>query len=179
MSHFPQFHNSQVEIETLPAIDEVAFLPLEKNHLKAQLLFSLCWILLLLIIQLIIFSAMGEWHERRIFLFIAIPVFIVVGILPLLFVYFGFFKKGYALREKDIIYKSGLIFRKIVVLPFNRVQHIEVNHGPIDRMYKLASLKLFTAGGSTSDLKIPGLSDMRAQKLKDFITRKTGMDEEE
>jgi membrane protein YdbS with pleckstrin-like domain len=122
---------------------------------------------------------LGEWDKQKIFLMIAIPVFCLIGIFPIIIVYLGFYKKAYALRQRDILHKTGLFWRKTIVLPFNRIQHSEVNHGPIDRMYGLASLKLFTAGGSSSDLTIPGLKDEDAHRLKEYITNKTSWDEEE
>jgi membrane protein YdbS with pleckstrin-like domain len=179
MSLFPEFENSQVELERLPQLQEVNLKPLQRNYLKAQMLFSLIWILILLVIICIIFIALPEWSQKKILLLIATPVFVIIGILPLIITYFGYFRKGYAIRQRDILYKTGLFWRKTVVLPFIRIQHSEVTHGPIDRMYGLASLKLFTAGGSTSDLSVPGLLDAEAHRLKDFIAQKTGLDEEE
>lgn len=179
MSQYPQFQNSQVDLDLLPSYKSVNLKPLEPNYLKAQMMFSLIWILVLLIVQAVIFILLKEWNRQQIFLMIAIPVFMLIGVLPLIITYLGFRKKAYALRQKDILYKTGLLWRKTIVLPFNRIQHSEVNHGPIDRMYGLASLKLFTAGGSTSDLSIPGLKDEEAHRLKEYITHKTGMDEEE
>ncbi|MEO1438705.1 MAG: PH domain-containing protein [Bacteroidota bacterium] len=61
------------------------------------------------------------------------------------------------------------MFRKITTIPFNRVQHCEIKQGPIERLFNLKTLEVYTAGGATSDLKIPGLPDDRAQELKDFI----------
>jgi membrane protein YdbS with pleckstrin-like domain len=179
MSLFPEFENSQIEVDLLPQLEEITLKPLQRNYLKAQMLLSLIWILILLIIISIIFIALPEWSQKKVLLFIATPIFLLIGVLPMIITYFGFYRKGYAVRQRDILYKTGLFWRKTVILPFIRIQHSEVTHGPIDRMYKLASLKLFTAGGSTSDLSIPGLLDVEAHKLKDYIAQKTDLDEEE
>jgi len=87
--------------------------------------------------------------------------------------------QGYAIRDKDIIYKTGIFFRSSLIIPFNRIQHCEIEQGPIDRLFGLAELSLFTAGGSGSDLKIPGLAQDRANSLKNYITNKVAQDEEE
>ena len=84
----------------------------------------------------------------------------------------GFPKKGYLLREKDISYKTGLIFYKQISVTFNRIQHVEVSQGILAKMFGLSSVKIFTAGGSASDLSIPGLLSVDAQKLKAFISEK-------
>ena len=82
--------------------------------------------------------------------------------------------KGYALREHDIAYRSGLYWRKTVMLPFNRIQHVEVSSGPLQRKFGLASLKFFTAGGSGVDLKLDGLIRKDAEQLRTFIIENCG-----
>ena len=93
--------------------------------------------------------------------------------------YKSYFYEGYALRQRDVVYKSGMWFRSTIIVPFNRVQHCEINQGPIDRYFGLSELSLFTAGGSSSDLNINGLSQETAAKLKHFITNQVAQDEEE
>lgn len=84
--------------------------------------------------------------------------------------------KGIALRDHDMAFRSGLIFRKIVLLPFNRVQHVEISSGPLQRKFGLASLKFYTAGGAGIDLKIDGLLEAEANRLREFIMDKAGRD---
>ena len=69
---------------------------------------------------------------------------------------------------------GGRRWRKTVLLPFNRVQHAEVSSGPLQRKFGLASLKFFTAGGSSVDLKIDGLMKERAEEIRSFIMEKCG-----
>ena len=89
----------------------------------------------------------------------------------------GFPKKGYLLREKDISYKTGLIFYKQISVTFNRIQHVEVSQGILGKLFGLSSVKIFTAGGSASDLSIPGLLSADALKLKAFISEKISQHE--
>jgi membrane protein YdbS with pleckstrin-like domain len=102
---------------------------------------------------------------------------IVVGIVLFLaglvvFTKFSFQKKGYAFREHDAIYKSGLISETTTIIPFNRVQHVALHQGFISRKLGLASIELFTAGGSSSDLEIPGLLLADAQLIKNLVSQK-------
>jgi membrane protein YdbS with pleckstrin-like domain len=102
---------------------------------------------------------------------------ILVGIVLFLvglvvFTKFSFQKKGYAFREHDAIYKSGLISETTTIIPFNRVQHVALHQGFISRKLGLASVELFTAGGSSSDLKIPGLLLSDAQLIKNLVSQK-------
>ena len=65
--------------------------------------------------------------------------------------------KKYALRERDISYKSGLLIKKITTVPFSRIQHVEIDEKPISRLFGLASLSVYTAGDSSDDLVVKGL----------------------
>ena len=77
--------------------------------------------------------------------------------------------KKMALRDHDIAFRSGLWWHKTVLLPRNRVQHIELSSGPLQRKFGLASLKFYTAGGAAVDLQIDGLSHEQAQSLRDHV----------
>ncbi|MGD8345965.1 MAG: PH domain-containing protein [Lysobacterales bacterium] len=79
--------------------------------------------------------------------------------------------RGWALREHDVAYRTGLIWRKTIILPFTRVQHAEVTSGPLQRRFGLATLKFYTAGGSSVDLKISGLEAQQASALRDHILK--------
>ena len=84
---------------------------------------------------------------------------------------------GYAVREKDIIYKRGFIFNKTTVIPFNRVQHASISRGIWDKLLGISSLNIFTAGGGASDISIPGLEPEMAVQLKEAIAVKISNDE--
>ena len=75
------------------------------------------------------------------------------------------------LREKDVTYKSGVLIEKITTVPYSRIQHVEINEAPISRIFKLASLNVFTAGDSSNDLVIKGIKKEEALKIKEFINQ--------
>ena len=83
-------------------------------------------------------------------------------------------RQGYVLRDKDILFRKGVIWRSVTAIPFNRIQHVESSSTPLDRKFGLATLQLFTAGGSTGDLKIDGLGKDVAEQLRVFILNKAG-----
>ena len=62
-----------------------------------------------------------------------------------------------------------MLFEKITIIPFNRIQHISTSVGILDKFFKIANLNIFTAGGSGSDINIPGLTPEIAARLKDKI----------
>ena len=74
-----------------------------------------------------------------------------------------------ALRDHDIAAQEGIFWRKATLLPFARIQHVETSSGPVERSRGLARLKLFTAGGMTSDLDIIGLDAGTADTLREHL----------
>ena len=79
---------------------------------------------------------------------------------------------GYALLDDGLWLQSGVFWRKAVFVPRERVQHTEVNHGPLDRKMGLAKLVLHTAGLRMQHLTIPGLPDAQAHALRDNLLKR-------
>lgn len=80
--------------------------------------------------------------------------------------------RGYLIREKDLSYKRGLLTFKLSSIPYKRIQHVELNQGVLAKRMGLASIKIFTAGGSSDDLSIPGLPIETAKQIRAFLTEK-------
>ena len=80
---------------------------------------------------------------------------------------------GYALLDDGLWLQSGVYWRKAVFVPRERVQHTEVNHGPLDRKMGLAKLVLHTAGLRLQHLTIPGLTDAQAHALRDDLLKRS------
>lgn len=77
--------------------------------------------------------------------------------------------KGYAIRENDFSYRSGVLFKSVISQPILRIQHVELNHGPIDRYFGLVRLDIFSAGGSAYTFSIPGLPTQTARDIRMYI----------
>ncbi len=165
------FTNSVLIPEDLPEIKSEAFHLLDKKYLN-------------IIFIRILFFALILFGGLTAFLFIPEvmpPVFVIVILLSVMVILLaysslisllGFPRKGYLVREKDISYKKGLITYKQTTVPFNRIQHVEVNQGVLEKLFQLSSVKIYTAGGASSDLSIPGLPVDEAQKLKSFLSER-------
>lgn len=78
----------------------------------------------------------------------------------------------YILREQDVHKRTGFWWHKTTSAGHNRIQHIEVIQGPIERLYGLSQLALYTAGGFQSDVRIPGLKTDEAHRLKQYLTQR-------
>ena len=75
---------------------------------------------------------------------------------------------GYALRADDLLVVSGIMFRRLVIVPYGRMQLVDVSRGPIDRYFGLATVQLHTAA-ATTDATVPGLPLGEAQALRDQL----------
>lgn len=165
------FTNSVLLPESLPEIEKKAFNALEKKYLSL-LFIRLILFFLVLIGGSSVFIVLKSEGIPQLAIIIGLVVWFVSFVLSGMHTYFGFPRKGYLLRENDISFQKGLIVYKLTTVPFNRIQHVEVVQGFIPKLFKLATIKLFTAGGNASDLSIPGLSEADAQKLKEFLSEK-------
>lgn len=75
---------------------------------------------------------------------------------------------GYAEREDDLLVRRGVMVRKLSIVPYGRMQFVDVTAGPVDRMFKLATVQLHTASAAT-DARIPGLAVEEAHRLRDRL----------
>jgi membrane protein YdbS with pleckstrin-like domain len=75
---------------------------------------------------------------------------------------------SYAEREDDLLVKRGVLFSRLSVVPYGRMQFIDVTAGPIERSFGLATVRLHTAAAA-SDARIPGLSRAEADRLRDRL----------
>lgn len=75
---------------------------------------------------------------------------------------------GYAERDDDLLVRHGWMFRRLVVVPYGRMQFVDVTAGPLERRFGLATLQLHTAAAAT-DARIPGLPPAEAARLRDTL----------
>ncbi|MCX5405496.1 PH domain-containing protein [Streptomyces sp. NBC_00335] len=75
----------------------------------------------------------------------------------------------YAERADDLLISRGVLWREQTVVPYGRMQLVEVTSGPLERRFGLASVQLHTAAAA-SDARIPGLAPEEAERLRDRLT---------
>jgi len=76
---------------------------------------------------------------------------------------------GYVEREDDLYITHGVLFRSLVAVPYGRMQLVEVQSGPLERAFGLATVTLKTASAETN-ASIPGLVPAEASRLRDRLT---------
>ena len=77
---------------------------------------------------------------------------------------------AYSERDGDLLVTSGILFRRLVIVPYGRMQLVDVTAGPIDRAFGVTTVQLHTAA-ATTDAKIPGLLPDQAADLRDRLAR--------
>lgn len=86
---------------------------------------------------------------------------------------------GYMLRDDDIVFRKGILWQRIIAVPYGRMQLVDITHGPLDRAFGVSQLKMVTAAATTG-VQIPGLTQAAAEALRDTLidvaeTRRTGL----
>ena len=75
----------------------------------------------------------------------------------------------YAEREDELLVSHGIMFRQLVVVPYGRMQFVDVAAGPLERAFGISTVELHTATPAT-DAKIPGLHPDEASRLRDRLS---------
>ncbi len=170
------FKNEQISQMDIPSSDHLTMVTLEKQFLKVMLVNMGVVYLLVLIGSTYVWYIDKEGIIKPYFQWILLG-FLLIFLINLFLISKGFQYKSYAIRQHDITYKSGWLWRKITTIPFSRVQHCEVSQNMVDRIWDLSRIKIYTAGGSSSDITIPGLHQDVANDLKSYILKKVDENE--
>ena len=167
------FENAEISLEHLPGADELEWQALDPRFVKRLQVSGLIGAAIMtgavLALHLVQARIGGHFPVGIAWLAPAVAVF-----SGLIWPRISVPRKGYAVRDKDIVYKSGVFWRTVTAVPFNRVQHVETGSTPLDRRFKLATLQLYTAGSAGGDLKIHGLPAGVAERLRVFVLGKAG-----
>lgn len=99
-----------------------------------------------------------------------VTVVVVLAICAAVFVVIGrnYDSWGYAERGADLLVTHGVMWRRLVVVPYGRMQLVDVTAGPIERKFGISTLRLHTASAGT-DARIHGLTAAEATRLRDRL----------
>lgn len=162
------FSNRQVDLASLPDYRKVTLSPVAPGYRAwAQTTQTGFWMLLavlLLFVPFVPFVSI-DWVW-----WIALPVgSLLIGLITAVYFVVDARIRAWAVREHDLVYRYGLFWRKTVILPFSRIQHVEALQGPVERYFDLMRLKCFTAGGLSADLLVRGLDSASARRVRGFL----------
>lgn len=165
-----EFTNETIDTKQLPRYESVELTSLHKNYWKVLLINNA--IIFSIIAIVIIFLWMNVEDSEEYSPFLVFGIFLLIVNVSFLLYRISFKKKAYAFRNHDVIYRSGLIATNTMVIPYNRVQHVALHEGFLSRYFGLAKVEIFTAGGSASDIEIPGIAKEEAENIKQLLMGK-------
>jgi len=164
-----QWRNPPVPLDALPQVDDAPFEPLDPRYLSQQ---RTGWALLLgpLVVAGILLAVLvgaPSWLRAVV---VGTPVSVIV--LAWFLEGLAFSHRGVQLRRFDVSTRRGVISRTTTSVPFSRVQHVTVQRGPLNRLFGLSTVVIYTAGAVSVDARVDGLDPDRADRLRqDIINR--------
>lgn len=163
------FTNETIDTKQLPKYEEVQLTPLHAKYWNVVLInFGIIFMILGT-------TAFLLWYNAEEFSNFGLQIgigYCFVLVIALWLNRIAFRKKGFAFRNHDVIYRSGIISTNTMVIPYNRVQHVALHEGFVSRIFGLAKVEIFTAGGASSDLEIPGIAKEEAENIKQLLMGK-------
>ena len=153
-------------VEASPVVDvnDEALTPLHPDHVKVLRIQASLATLPFLVAALVLESA-GLLPLGAIF----VPIAVLAGWFILRAPLRRYSAKGFVMGDDRLRVVRGLLFRSDSVVPFGRVQHIDLNQGPLERIYDLATLTVHTAGTHNASVRLPGLLNADAVAMREAI----------
>lgn len=172
----PDFNNeniAELNNTTLPQVENLNLQVLAQQYAPLNLMINGVLSLLFLMLGALVY--VQNWivlpSVLHNFIPYALCIFAVTSLLIISLNFLADKQKRYALRQLDLHFSSGLMFKKLVSQPISRIQHVELKQGPLERFKNLATLQVYSAGGSHYTFEIPGLDLATAQQIHQFILK--------
>ncbi|HBX36325.1 MAG TPA: hypothetical protein DEG76_03060 [Pseudohongiella sp.] len=142
--------------------------PAYKTLLRLIILIDSGLLLTLVVLIALLIPAILPWHGVLAATLILLPTLLLMT----LWVSRRYHLTGYDVQSRAVHFRTGALWRTQTVVTLNRIQHVEVTQGPLERALKLARLIIYTAGGRGSDLTVPGLPLSKAESIRDSLLQR-------
>lgn len=117
-----------------------------------------------------VLAATGVWSGAPLGLLLLPPAAVLAaGLLSVLMAPRRVRAIGYAERGEDLLVRRGLLYQRVTVIPYGRMQYVDVSVSPLQRSFGLATVKLHTAAVG-SHAEIPGVEHAEASRLRERLT---------
>lgn len=166
----------QLFSEEIPSTEVLVFEPLLGKYKNLRFVTLGIFFIVLLGAAIVSYLLIDEILPWMFYIFLCFWLLWVVFVF--VSVHYGFPYKGFAIREQDVHYKTGWLYRNITSVPICRIQHIKVQQSVLAKFWGLAKLNIYTAGDSSNDLTIPGISFEKALQIKALLSEKIHANEE-
>lgn len=144
--------------------EESQLTPLHPNHVKALRVGAF-----ILVLPFLIGSLVLEVARVLPPAVVAGPIWALAAWMVIGLPWRRYKARGFRMGADRLQVVRGLLFHKDTIVPFGRVQHIDVERGPIERYYGLATLVLHTAGTHNASVSLPGLAEEDALAMREAI----------
>ncbi|GAA3269896.1 PH domain-containing protein [Dactylosporangium vinaceum] len=145
-----------------PWPDTVAWRPVSPRYFLVKVAVLGAWALLFALAALVAGVLWSKW------MFAAAAAVLVVAGVRAFFLRRSIRAWGYAERADDLLVRHGLLIRRLSIVPYARMQFVDVTAGPLERAAGLATVTLHTAAAA-SDATVPGLQAAEATRLRDRL----------
>ncbi|VYT64637.1 PH domain-containing protein [Clostridium tertium] len=135
--------------------------------------------IILIVIRIFLFKIIDNYAEINLIITTIMIIIILISLLTsFINPIFEYKQWKYKITEDKIEFTEGIYFVRRVIIPIVRIQHIQLNQGPINKFLKLYDITIFTAGGQH---KIPNIQAERAEEISEYLknTVKLKIDNEE
>lgn len=156
-------------IEELKPVENLDYTPVERRYRAVQMILTGCLYALFALLALFLLLL-----EDILWFIIGECVVLMAFIVNMIIVRKAWMFKGYALRENDISYRSGIVFPTITTIPYSRLQQVSVKQNPVARIFNLYSVVIVNGAQAIYSLAIPGLTKERANHIKNIMIERMG-----
>ena len=141
-------------------------------HLKALVRLCLFWTPFIFSVVIAIAFFYGLFWG----IVLGVGVWLCIAVLSVWYPSFAFERWGYLILDDVLLITWGVWFRHFVAIPLHRIQHVDIHQGPLDQMFGLSRLQIYTASGMGADGFIPGLYREDAEALRTELVAVGGDD---
>ncbi|MDE5705695.1 PH domain-containing protein [Muribaculum sp.] len=159
--------NYQIEADTTDRIEELHYEPVAPKYKSVQMASAVIAYAVMAALALLLLLAESPWWCVA-----AEAVIVVSFIINIAILRKAYQAKGFALREHDITYRSGVIFPKITTVPFSRIQQVSICQNPVSKFFGLYSIDIDNGAQGMSSLAVQGLTKDKAEGIKNVITQR-------
>lgn len=158
-----QFYLNEIK-NVIDTVEDLQYEPIDRKYQTVQIVLTLSGYLVLATSALLLLLL-----DNCLWFFLAEGIILIAMSINFIIVRKAWIFKGFALREYDISYRSGIIFPIITTIPYNRMQQVSVKQNPVSKFFNLYSVEVVNGAQAMSSLTIPGLTEERANQIKNIV----------
>ena len=158
-----------MELERLPSRARTLF------YLRSALSLVLFWLPAVGVASVVGLGFASAWVIGGLAVVVGLLLFLEAVWLPAL----AYAAWGWQVREHDLRVVRGVLIRRETSIPLGRIQHVDTRQGPLERLFGLSRLQVFTASGAGADASIPGLDRAIADALRDRLVAKANAERDD